>query len=138
LVPFIERAYPDRVVKELINVYQVAEELIEDNIWNPWLLIRGNIINVSSTQNDWIAVNLDDTSLSLERDADDVEDISVLIPSNMDVDFRRDALGAYFFVNPSIRNGKLTLFGLGYWVEHFDRAKRENVSEEPDTQAPWG
>jgi len=37
LVPFIERAYPDRVVKELINVYQVAEELIEDNIWNPWL-----------------------------------------------------------------------------------------------------
>ncbi|NMC59074.1 MAG: hypothetical protein GYA51_06790 [Candidatus Methanofastidiosa archaeon] len=138
LVPFIERAYPDRVVKELINVYQVAEELIEDNIWNPWLLIRGNIINVSSTQNDWIAVNLDDTSLSLERDADDVEDIFVLIPGNMDVDFRRDALGAYFFVNPSIRNGKLTLFGLGYWVEHFDRAKRENVSEEPDTQAPWG
>jgi hypothetical protein len=138
LVPFVEAAHPGRVIKELTNVYQVAEDLKEDNIWNPWLLIKGNIIKVTSTQKDWIAVNLDDTSLRLEEDDDDVEDIFVLLSEDMEIDFRKDAQGAYFFVNPSIRDGELTLFGLGYWVEHFERAKKENVEEESDTQDPWG
>lgn len=137
LVPFIKAAYPDRVIESLANVYKVTEELKEDNIWNPWLLVQGTIVKVSSTQSDRVAINIDDASLRYDSD-EDVEAIFVLLPGDMELDFQTDAEGAYFMVNPTIRDGELTLFGLGYWVEPFERAQKESVTDEPDTQEPWG
>ena len=138
-VNFIKKAYPDRVVGQLKNIRKVAEDLAEDNVWNPWLLVQGNIVDVIPTQKGGISLRLDDISLTCESDEDDIETIFVVFPRDSELDLQNDAQGAYFLVNPSItQDGDLLLFGLGYWVEEFERADKENVEETPDVQDPWG
>jgi hypothetical protein len=136
VVPFVKAAYPDRVIEELKNVYKVTEDLKDDKIWNPWLLVKGTIIKVGQTKTGRISLNINDSSLIYDGD-EDVEAIFVLLPGDMELDFVKEAEG-YFFVNPTIRDGDLTLFGLGYWVENFERAQKSDVKIEPNTQAPWG
>jgi hypothetical protein len=140
IVPLIKAAYPSRVVKSLSNAEKMFKIQEDENVWNPWLLISGDVFKINISDKGWNIVSIDDLSLGVEESDDKIASLAVLFNPQTVMDLNVDADDAHFLVGPS-RNkedGKVGYFGLGYYVDEFGRAKNDNATEVPDVTNPFG
>jgi hypothetical protein len=140
IIDFVKTAYPERVLKTLKGIEKFHIEAQKDSVWNPWVLVNGDVVSVSTNDKGWV-VNINDKSLKAESDDDDVNDLGIFFNDTMPIDLSEIAANGYFLVSPYERkdNEGMGLGGLGYWVFPWDRAQNKNVTEAPDVgNDTWG
>lgn len=102
-----------------------------------WCLFEANVLKISSTKKGNTAVEVDDVSLSLDEDGDEIPSMTIFFPKGFDIDFREDAIGVTFVASPFLNdNGEIMFSGLGYWVDPVDRVNKEDF-EDVDPEEGW-
>lgn len=132
-IPYIKKAYPNRILSfaEVEDFYEDAE-----STFNLWCLVQGVITGVSGTKKGGSIVDVHD----MEMDVSDGSSERIIFARESELDLTEGAQG-YFFVNPSRDNeGRMSFFGLGYWVPSYKRVHKELISDEeiPDVEKGWG
>jgi hypothetical protein len=133
MMPLIKKAYPNRVLS-----FAEVEDFFEDaeSKFNLWCLVQGVITGVSGTKKGGSIVDVHD----MEMDVSDGSSERIIFARESELDLTEGAQG-YFFVNPSRDNeGRMSFFGLGYWVPSYKRVHKELISDEetPDVEKGWG
>ena len=144
-LPLIKEKYPKNVLMTLKDVEAFHIEAQRENTWNPWCIVNGDLTGIhvfededepDKEMNAWV-VNIDDTSLRAESGEDD--SLGIFFPDTIEADINISAADCYFIVGPYEHKEKgMRLNGLGYWVDEYDRAKREKITGTPSAQVPWG
>ena len=140
LIDPIKNAYPDRMLKSLTSIEDfydahVNTEDSDDRIWNPWLMVKGDVVSVSTNDYGWV-VNISDDDMMEE----DETDIGIFFNDSIDIDLTDSAMQGFFMVRPYTHKdtGEMRLAGMSYWVPEMDRAKKGNVEETPEADDTWG
>jgi hypothetical protein len=132
-LPYIKKAYPGRILSfsEVEEFYDEAE-----STFNLWCLVQGKIDEIGATQKGGTIVTVHD----VDMDVNDGDSERIIFAKESDLDLTVGARG-YFFVNPTRDSeGRMSYFGLGYWVPNYKRVDRERISgeETPDAEKGWG
>lgn len=140
--PFVTKTRKNQVITPLKKIEEFAHEMSDsgenDKIYGNWAIVKGNIVKLIPARNGSIGVVIDDDSLNLDSDKDEVKTYTIWFGKEFDIDFVEDAIDVTFVVNTRIGrdNGKVMLNGMGYWVDEWFR--KQGTPETPDPQAPWG
>jgi len=122
LLPFVERAYPERILSSLEEVEDFYYNAKKEKFWNPWCLIEGQVQSLGSTRKGGSIIDIDFNG----------ELQTIFFSRELELDLIVGADG-YFFVNPfQNNNGELVLFGLGYWVPDHQRATSDDTDPDPE------
>lgn len=134
---YVLKAYEDRILS-LGEIESFAHLAMSDKKlkYNNWAIVEGSVIKFGVSQKGMVGVSIDDVSLAL--DGDDVPSQTIWFPPETEFDFPDDAIGVTFLVNTMVSDdGKVVLFGLGYWVDSFFRVAKPTGDVEPDVQETW-
>lgn len=133
---YITAAHRDRI---LSNLSQIEEFILADpNGFNRWCIVEGNVIGINPIEkNNSVAVNIEDLSLKLDENLDEIPHMTVFFNDSIPIDFIDGALGVTFIVNPYFnKKNEISLSGMGYWVEEAWRGGAEE--EDIDLDDVWG
>lgn len=132
----IKTAFPGKVVGSLKEVEDFYLEHSQE--YDPWCIFKGNISGITTTTKTQSTVlQLDDMSLSINNDGQDVESVPVILPKEIKVDCREDAVDVVIIGTPALNDdGSITVFGTGFWCDAFERV--DPMETDTNVEEPWG
>ena len=140
--PLISKTQESRMISPLKAIDEFAKRMSKsenkDDIFANWAIIKGNVVKFVPARNNSLGVIIDDDSLTLDNEEDEVKTYAIWFDESFDIDLTDDASDVTFVVNTRINRetGKLTLNGMGYWVDTWFR--KQEIDAVPDPQQTWG